>query len=205
ASAGGRADFTPAEGVTLGFNADYAKDKYDDSAIGLTEARTYSYGGDFSAAFSDQTQVYAFVQLERIRSDQAGSQTFAQPDWTGRSEDRTNSAGVGVKHQAMGGKLELGAEATLTRMYNDVTVDAGVASPPFPTITTAVDRLRLRAVYQLQKDLSLVGSWWWERYDSADWHLDGVGPATVSNLLAFGDPSPRYKVNVLQLGVRYRF
>ncbi|HSC00386.1 MAG TPA: MtrB/PioB family decaheme-associated outer membrane protein, partial [Burkholderiaceae bacterium] len=93
-SAGGRADFTPAEGVTLGFNADYAKDDYNNSTIGLTEARTYSYGGDFSAAFSDQTQVYAFAQIERIRSDQAGSQAFAQPDWTGRSEDRTNSAGV---------------------------------------------------------------------------------------------------------------
>lgn len=203
-SAGGRADLTPAEGVTLGFNADYAKDDYTNSTVGLTEARTTSYGGDFSAALSDQTQVYAFAQFESIRSDQAGSQVFAQPDWTGRSEDRTHSVGVGVKHLAMGGKLELGADAVFTRMRNDVTVDAGVASP-FPTITTSVDRLRLRAVYQLQKNLSLVGSWWWERYDSADWHLDGVDPATVSNLLAFGDGSPRYKVNVLQLGVRYRF
>jgi hypothetical protein len=60
-------------------------------------------------------------------------------------------------------------------------------------------------VYQLQKNLSMVGSWWYERYDSQDWHLDGVYPSTISNLLAFGDQPPRYKVNVLQLGLRYRF
>ena len=175
-------------------------------AVLITGAgKNFCVGGDLSVAFSDETQVHAFAQVERIRSDQAGSQAFAQPDWTGRNEDRTNSVGLGIKHLAMGGKLELSADAIVTRMHNDVTVDAGVASPPFPTNHTSVDRFRLGAAYQLQKDLSLVGSWWWERYDSTDWHLDGVSPSTISDLLTFGDAPPRYKVNVLQLGVRYRF
>jgi len=204
-SAGGRVEVTAKEGVTLGVNADYAKDDYTDTTIGLTQARTTSAGADFSAALSDQTQLYGFIQTEQIKSDQAGSQVFAAPDWTGRNEDRTNSLGFGVKQLALGGKLELSADAVFTRMTNDITVDAGAASPPFPSITTDVDRFRLKAVYQLQKNLSLVGSWWYERYDSQDWHLDGVGPATIANLLVFGDPPPRYKVNVLQLGLRYRF
>src|SRR5262245_39015959 len=204
-SVGGRVDVTATEGVTFGVNADYAKDDYSDSTIGLTEACTYSLGADFSAALSDKTSLYGFLQAEQIRSDQAGSQVFAAPDWTGRSEDRTNSLGFGVKHLAMGGKLELSADAVFTRMTNDITVDAGITSPPFPSITTNVDRFRLKAVYQLQKNLSLVGSYWYERYDSADWHLDGVFPATISNLLAFGDQPPRYRQNVLQFAVRYRF
>ncbi|HET7526463.1 MAG TPA: MtrB/PioB family decaheme-associated outer membrane protein, partial [Burkholderiaceae bacterium] len=204
-SIGGRVDVTAKEGVTFGLNADYAKDDYSDTTIGLTQARTYSVGGDFSAALSDQTQLYGFIQAEQIKSDQAGSQLFAAPDWTGRNEDRTQSLGFGVKQLAMGGKLELSADAVFTRMKNDITVDAGVTSPPFPTITANVDRFRLKAVYQLQKNLSLVGSWWYEKYDSADWHLDGVSPATISNLLAFGDQAPQYRVNVLQFAVRYRF
>ena len=204
-SAGGRVDFTVKEGVSVGLNADYAKDDYHDTTIGLTAARTYSVGGDFSAAFSDDTQVYAFAQSERIRSDQAGSQVFAQPDWTGRNDDSIDTVGFGVKQLAMGGKLQLNADVVHTRMHNDVAVNAGVADPPFPTASTSIDRFRLRATYQLQKNLSLVGSWWWEHYDSQDWRLDGVYPATVSNLLVFGDQSPRYKVNVLQLGLRYRF
>jgi len=204
-SAGGRVDVTAKEGVTFGLAADYAKDDYTDSTIGLTQARTRSVAGDFSAALSDQTQLYGFFQAERIDSDQAGSQAFATPDWTGHSQDSTNSLGFGVKQLAMGGKLELSADAVFTRMKSDVTVDAGAASPPFPTMTTNVDRFRLKAVYQLQKNLSLVGSYWYERYDSADWHLDGVFPATISNLLVFGDQPPSYRQNVLQFAVRYRF
>jgi len=204
-SVGGRVDVTAKEGVTFGLNADYANDDYTDSTIGLTQARTYSVGADFSAALSDKTQLYGFLQGEQVRSDQAGSQVFTAPDWTGRNEDRTNSVGFGVKQLAMGGKLQLSADAVTTRMKNDVTVVAGVTSTLFPTNTTSVDRLRLKAVYQMQKNLSLVGSWWYERYDSTDWHLDGVYPATISNLLAFGDQPPRYKVNVLQFAVRYRF
>ena len=204
-SAGGRADVTAAEGVTFGLNADYANDDYDNSTIGLIDARTYSVGADFSAAVSDKTQLYGFAQTEHIRSNQAGSQVFAAPDWTARNEDRIDTLGVGLKHLAMGGKLELSADVGFTRMTNDVTVDAGVTSPPFPTVKTTIDRFRLRAAYQLQKNFSVVGSWWYERYDSQDWHLDGVFPSTISNLLAFGDQSPRYRVNVLQLGLRYRF
>jgi len=204
-SAGGRADITAAEGVSIGLNADYANDDYNNSTIGLIDARTYSFGADFSAAVSDVTQLYGFAQSEHIRSNQAGSQAFAAPDWTARNEDRIDTLGFGLKQQAMGGKLELSGDLGFSRMYNDVTVDAGVTSPPFPTNTTSIDRFRLRAVYQLQKNLSLAGSWLYERYDSQDWHLDGVYPSTITNLLAFGDQSPRYKVNVLQLGLRYRF
>jgi MtrB/PioB family decaheme-associated outer membrane protein len=204
-SAGGRADVTAGEGVTFGLTADYANDDYNNSTIGLVDARTYSFGADFSAAVSDKTQVYGFAQTEHIRSNQAGSQVFGLPDWTARNEDRIDTLGLGLKHLAMGDKLELSADLGFTRMDNDVTVDAGVTSPPFPTNTTSIDRFRLRAVYQVQKNLSVVGSWWYERYDSQDWHLDGVTPSTISNLLAFGDQPPRYKVNVLQLGLRYRF
>jgi len=204
-SAGARADFTAKEGVTLGITGDYAKDDYNASTIGLTQARTYAWGGDLSAALTEQTQLYAFVQTERIRSDQAGSQVFAAPDWTARNLDNSTSVGFGVKQLAMGGKLELSGDVVLTRLRNDIAINAGGTSPPFPTITTTVDRLRVKAVYQLQKNLSLVGSLWHERYDSTDWHLDGVFPATITNLLAFGDQPPRYRVNVVQFAVRYRF
>lgn len=202
---GGRADATLVEGVTLGLAGDYAKDDYTNSTIGLLDASTYTVGVDFSVAASEQTQFYGFAQGERIISNQANSQTFSTPDWTARNQDQTNSVGLGVKTLTMKGKLELAADVVFSRMSNDISVDAGTTSPPFPSITTSVDRLRLRAVYRLKDNLSLVGGWWYERYQSQDWHLDGVYPATISNLLAFGDQPPRYRVNVLQFALRYRF
>lgn len=51
----------------------------------------------------------------------------------------------------------------------------------------------------------LTGSYWYERYDSQDWRLDGVLPATIPNLLAFGAQAPNYSVNVLRVAMRYRF
>jgi MtrB/PioB family decaheme-associated outer membrane protein len=204
-TASARADATLVEGVNVGLGVDYSNDDYSHSTIGLTDGRSLSVGVDFSAAISDQTQLYGFVQSERIRSNQAGSQVFALPDWTARNEDKTDTVGFGIKQLAMKGKLELSADAVFTRMRNDISVDAQVLSPAFPPVKTSADRLRLRAVYRVQDNLSLVGSWWYERYESQDWHLDGVYPATISNLLAFGDQPPRYRVHVLQFAVRYRF
>lgn len=204
-SAALRADAAIGEGVNVGVGLDYANDDYTHSTIGLLDGRSVGIGGDFSAVVSDQTQVHGFVQSEHIRSRQAGSQVFGQPDWSARSDDRADVFGFGLRHVAMKGKLDVGADLVRSRLRGDVSVDALVTSPPFPTAKTTVDSVRLRAVYRLQDNLSLVGNWWYERYQAQDWQLDGVLPATISNLLAFGDQPPRYSVHVVQFTLRYRF
>jgi MtrB/PioB family decaheme-associated outer membrane protein len=201
---GARADVNVAEGVDVGLSMDLAYDDYNDTTLGLLYGRSASAGADVSAAISDQTQVHAFVQAERVRSRQWGSQNFAQPDWAALSKDVVEVVGVGVKHLAMKGKLELGADVTFSRSRSDVTVDLG-SSNPFPTAKTSLDSVRLNATYKLQENLSLLGSYWYEWYEARDWHYDGVTASAVPNLLAFGDPPPRYRVNVLRLAIRYRF
>jgi MtrB/PioB family decaheme-associated outer membrane protein len=204
-SAALRADAALGEGVSVGLSADYAKDDYNHSTIGLLDGRSASLGGDFSAVVSDQTSVHGYVQSERARSRQAGSQVFAQPDWTARNRDVVDVVGFGLRHQALKGRLELGFDAVRSRGRNDVSVDAGAASPPFPTARTIIDSVRLRAVYRLQDNVSIVGTWWHERFQAQDWHLDGVLPGAVSNLLAFGEQPANFRIDVLQLAVRYRF
>lgn len=204
-SAGLRADLTAAKNLNVGLSVDVSYDDFNHSTIGLIDARSVSVGGDVSAALDDETQVNLYAQLERIRSRQAGSQLFAQPDWTGHNQDAVKLVGVGLKHSALKGKLELGADLAFSRSRSDVSVSTGGLNPPFPTATTALDSLKLRANYRLTDQLSLTGSYWYERYSAQDWHFDGVAPSTVSNLLAFGDPPPRYTVNVVQIALRYRF
>ena len=200
-----RADFTVNEIVNVGLGADLANDDYRHSTIGLTDDRTASLVANVSVALSEQTQLHAFAQGERIKSRQLGSQVFAQPDWSGNTRDDFYVGGIGIRHLAMGGKLELAGDFTMSRSHSDVTVDAGVAAPPFPTATTSLDSLRLRASYRLKDNLSVVGSYWYENYDAQDWRYDGVQPATISNLLAFGEQPPHYRVHVLQVALRYRF
>lgn len=204
-SAGLRGDIALGERVNLGLNVDVTKDDYDRSTIGLLDGRSVSVGADVAWAVSDETQLHVFAQGEEIRSRQAGSQLVAQPDWWGRTRDSFEVLGLGARHLALKGKLELGADLVFARSRSRMWVDTGLSDPGFPTATTARDTLKLHATYRLRDNLSLIGSYWYERYDAQDWRLDGVLPATVPNLLALGEQPPRYHVNVLGVAVRYRF
>ncbi len=203
-SIGGRADVAVSEAVNFGFSMEMAYDDYNDTTLGLLYGRTANASADLSLAVSDDTQVHAFVQGERVRSKQAGSQVFGQRDWSALSKDAVEVFGLGVRHAALKGKLELGADLTLSRSRNEIEVEVGSISA-FPAAKVSIDSARLHAIYKWQDNMSLFGSYWYEQYESQDWHADGVTPSVVTNLLAFGDPPPRYRLHVLRLGVRYRF
>lgn len=198
-------DATLGEGVGLTFTLDAANDGYGRSAVGLTASRTVSVGVDLSAAISDETQAHLFAQGEHIRSRQAGSQASAGTDWTATSRDRVHVFGAGLRHSALKGRLELGAELTFTRSWSDVRVDTGATDPGFPTARTQFDGARVSATWKLQDRVAIVGSYGYEDLRSNDWHLDGVTPGTVPVLLTLGDATPRYRANVLRVAMRYSF
>ncbi len=200
-----RIDWTATEKLSLGFGIEGTQDDYSESVIGLTDGRSLSLNIDAAYALSDKTQLRAFAQAEAMHTRQVGSQLYGGADWEGRVRDRFSVTGVGVKHLAMDDKLELGADLTVSRARSVTLVDTGTATDPFPDTTTSMDRLKVTATYQLKDNLSLVGSLWHERYDAADWRLDGVRADTVPYLLAFGQQAPQYRVNVVQFSVRYRY
>jgi MtrB/PioB family decaheme-associated outer membrane protein len=204
-SAGLRADFTASEKVSIGVTADFAQDDYNKSSVGLTDARSTSLGADLSVAVSEGTHLRAFVQTEAVRSQQAGSQAVSAADWSARSKDRVEVLGLGVTHAAIANKLDIGADLTYSRSRSDITVDPGAGVPPFPTAITRLKGAKVYATYKLKEQLWLTGSFWYERYDTSDWHVDGVSPDAVANLLAFGEQAPRYSVTVLRIGLRQRF
>jgi len=199
-----RVDYVVNEKVSLGVTADYANDDYNHSPVGLTSARTANLAGELAVVFDEKTSGRAFVQSQIIRSQQNGSQAFAGPDWTGKVRDQFDVLGFGVKHVASE-KLDIGADLTITHARSETTVDNGIGSPPFPTATSKLDRFSIYGLYKLKDNMSIVGSYAYEHYDSDDWRLDGIAPATVPNLLTFGNQSPRYNVSVLRVALRYKF
>ena len=203
--AGLRADVSVTPAINVGLTLDGTADDYTASRLGLLDSRQQSAGVDLSYALSEQTRLHVELQAERARSRQAGSQAFAQPDWWGRSDDEVHLAGAGVTHSALGGQLELGAEGFVLRSKSDTVVAAGPSEPPFPTARTTLQRVQLQASYRLSERSALVGRYVYERYLAHDWHTEGVGPATVYNLLAFGEMPPHYRANAVQLAWRYRF
>lgn len=203
--AGARADWAVSDTVSLGLGVDWVNDDYSQTVIGLKESEATNISADIAVALSDDTHFHAFVQGEKMWSRQAGSQAYAAPDWTGRVEDRFRVLGLGIKHAAIPDKLDIGADLTFSRSDSDTSVQTSIDEPPFPTAETSRDVVKLYASYKIDENLWLNGSYWYERYDSADWRLDGVQPDTVQNLLAFGNQAPQYRVNIFRVSVRYRF
>lgn len=204
-SATARADYTLNDKVALGFAAEYANDDYAASAIGLNKARNSNLSADVAVTLSERTRLTGFVQADRIHSLQSGSQAFAAVDWRARNHDRFDMIGLGLKHAAIVDKLDIGADLTVSRARSRVTLETVIPEPEFPTDKTSVDSLKLYANYKMSEAITLTGSWWYERYESVNWHTDGLLPSTVVNLLALGVPTPNYRVNVVRLAMRYRF
>jgi MtrB/PioB family decaheme-associated outer membrane protein len=202
---GFRAGFLPHERVTVGLGADFSKDDYSKSAVGLTESRETDVNLDTSVVLTDASSAHVFAGRQTIKSEQAGSQAFANPDWSARNDDTVDSFGIGVRHQLIENRLDVGADYVMSRSTGEVKVNTGAPDPDFPDLTTDLDSVKLYADYLLKKNLTLHAAYWYESYHSKDWMLDGVAPGTTANVISFGQESPDYSVHALMLSLRYGF
>lgn len=200
-----RADVALSDTITLGADADIGYDNYTATAVGLRDARQAGLGVDLGVAISDETQLSAWARGEQLRSRQAGSQNLSTADWSGRVLDRVETLGASLRTQAMKGRLELGADLMLVRARSQVAVDPGSATPGFPQASTARESVGLRATWRIQPNLWLVTRYAYEHWRSQDWHVDGLTPSAVENLLAFGSTAPRGQQQLLSVAVRHRF
>ena len=204
-AAGLRADIAVSEGVSLGLDVDGAIDNYSSSSIGLTDGWRWGIGADLSLALSEATRLQFFARGDWIRSQQAGSESFGNPNWTGENRDSAMVVGLGLKHAAIPDKLDIGADLSYSGSSNTVLMNTQASNSAFPDVTTSRSTFKLYATYRLKENLSLTGSYWYEHFTSDNWQLQGVQPATIWNYLAFGIQPPQYNVNVFRVTLRYSF
>ena len=195
--------FLPVETITLGLSVDYATDDYTDSQIGLTDGSEFSIHADAAMMLGESTNLHFFVGQQKIKSNQAGSQTFSTPDWHANNNDTITTAGIGFT-QGITEQLDVGADFTMSRSVGEVTVTTTSPSV-FPDNVTNLDSLKLYANYRIKESISLYLGYWYESYDSSNWALDGVTPDTIPNVLSLGIQSPTYDVSVVALSLRYQF
>ena len=72
---------------SLGLSADYSDDDYSNSEIGLTDGKDYSATLDASYNPMRGLTTHAFYTRQQIKSKQAGSQSFSEPDWLANTTD----------------------------------------------------------------------------------------------------------------------
>ena len=199
------AAFTPHERVSIGVGVELSKDDYSNSVLGLTQSNEADFNADASLLLTETTSMHMFASWQQIKSEQVGSQTFSTPDWTGKNNDTFSSVGIGVKHQLIKDKLDVGADYVLSRSTGKVNVETGAPNGDFPNLETDLNSVKLYADYRLKENLTLHAAYWYEHYNSKDWMLDGVNPDTIPNVIAFGQDSPDYDVHAVMMSLRYRF
>jgi len=204
-TAGLRVDLMLGQAVNLGLGYDYANDDYSNSQIGLTSSKDSTLTADMSAILAKKTNLHLFITSESINSQQAGSSVASTPDWTGENTDTINTGGIGIKQGLFEGKFDIGADYTTSHSTGETIIADGSASTPFPNLVSKLNSFKLYGTYHIKENMSVNGTYWYEHYLSQDWHLDGVTPNTIPNVLAFGEQPPSYYANVIMLSLRYKF
>ena len=194
----------PRDDLSLSASADYLKDDYDHSEIGLTEAKHQVYTLDASYGPAENLNLYAFISYEDIRSEQANSENDGPATWFTELSDKVTTGGVGVDYTLPGDRWTLGLNYTESYGKGETDVDAADAEP-YPDIRSRVRTVELSALYRHSDSLDLKFAWWYERYKADDWALDDVEPDTLSSVLLTGEDSPDYDNNVLMISAIYHW
>ena len=197
-----RSSLLVSERADLGFEIEYGEDSYDETDVGLTASEYTRAGFDGSWSFKGGS-VYGAVYADFYDVDQSNSQRVADADWSATTRDRFANATIGVALPEILGLVDTSLEYSWSGSVGETHNDTSGRQSRFPDLRSRRDNVRLRASYPFNDSLTLGFDYLYERFQSDDWALDGVGPTTVSNLLSFGADAFNYTANVFYFSIRY--
>ena len=196
-------DLMPLDALAFTISYYTTDDEYGQSVLGLQTSEERSFNLDANYALSEQTTLYAFYADETIDARMAGAESANAMPWIARTEDAFETWGVGVSGRITD-RLTYGLDYMSSDSEGDILTDSGAGEAPFPVLTTELRYTRAYVDFQLNERWSLGLDVYNEKYDTADWYVDGIGPADISGLLNLGESSPDYSVNVIRVLARFR-
>jgi predicted porin len=230
-------DWMPADRLNVQFNGEYSKDKYSGHTYGLREGTAWLFSTDASYAINEDWELTAWYSHDNTEATQHGWREGSN-GLTGNAEldklddfnDTGDSIGLGMKARLIP-KLKIGADLQWTRNTSEINqaltalsispttglpvattgtliYATGTAAAQLPDITSTVTRIKLFAVYALQKNSDLRVDLIHERWKTNDWSWqfsDGTpftyGSTTSDGTTVYMDP----KQNSTFVGVRYAY
>ncbi len=190
--------------VSLSFDGLIADDSYTLSPLGMQDAEEVQLAVDFTWTVSDTLSWYVDLGLDSIESSQIGSESFATPDWQAEYDDEFTSAGTGLRIREIADKMNLTIDLRTSDSVSEIHMDSvATGADPFPDLETHHDALRVRLDYRWSPRLLLEFGATWQTFETDDWMLDGVDPATMPEVLALGaDP---WDDQQLLFGIGFRY
>lgn len=178
-------DWMASEALTLTFNAEGAKDKYDFSAarpFGLRDGSATNYSFDVAYSLSDAWQLTAWYARDNTTATQVAQRAAtggaAAAEKEADLEDIGDTLGAGLRGTLMP-RLRVGADVLYVKNVNRypeavTLLGAGTLYPagitgPLPDIKNELTRFKLFATYGLAKSSDIRVDYIHELWKTDDW------------------------------------
>ncbi len=195
----------PERPLSVGMTYLYADDSYSRSELGMTESNEDRFTVDFSWAVSETASMYLTAGSESIDAVQLGSTAFSEPVWEASHDDDFTHYGGGFRVTGASDKFDLTFDYTHSDGETEILfAGQGVAAAPLPNLESTMDSMRLTLRYNVSERFDANVGVRYERFETADWALDGVAPDTIPSVLTMGADAYDYDVWVIGIGFRYR-
>lgn len=201
------ADYALLENLFAGLFFEIADEDFKDVDIGLSDARSESYGLDLSANFSQHVSAHAFVSFEKLEADIFGADNIDGASWQASQDDDFRTVGFGFRFDQLPGKWVRGSlDLSYASADGEIEIKKrGVRDPAFPTLETRRFTLEASVERELHENLDLRLNYLVGDLTENDFFRDNVQPGTVPTLLGLGELTPDGTVHVISAMLRYRF
>ncbi|WP_455203775.1 MtrB/PioB family decaheme-associated outer membrane protein [Kaarinaea lacus] len=200
-----RLGYHPIDQLELGFVTEYAKDKYDNSEIGLQDSEELNYTVDISYAIATDVLlirklgIYANYSNNTIESNQVGEATGP---WQAKHDDQIDIINLGINDEMIKDKLVIELDYVYADSIGKIEV---IGSDALPDLKSKRHTMTLSADYKLTKKSAVQAYYRYEKYEETNWAVDGILPNSIGNVLTMGEASPEYDIGVFALSYSYAF
>lgn len=181
-----------------------SRDDYRNSPLGLQAMHEERGSTALTWTPRDSLSAYVAGGYERLFNLQNGYAGVDTSPWLTADSERFWNVGVGGRWIPQE-RWTLSVDYLISPSYDSTDTTVGSLQQAFPQNWTKLDSTRLDLAYRWTSALQVHFRYTRETYNSSDWALNGVGPATVPNLLALGIQPLRDNVNLFAVTVRYQF
>jgi hypothetical protein len=190
--------------LTWSIEESLAKDDYRSSPLGLQSTHEERASSTLTWTPRDTLSAYVDAGYERLFNMQNGFAGLATSPWLAADTDRFWNAGLGGRWDPQA-RWSLTLDYLIAPSYDSTDNTVGGLQQAFPQNWTKLESTRFGVMYQWTPATQIHFRYTREQYNSNDWAVSGVMPATVPNLLALGVQPYRDSANVFGLTMRYQF
>lgn len=196
--------WAPLDTLTWTVEGTWSDDAYRLTDLGLQQARDRKIASTVTYTPAQTVSVYLEGGYQRLSALQAGSIGDGAPLWYVADNQGFWDAGGGG-HWAIARRWDVNVDYIHSLSRGDDTTFVSGLGEPFPENRYTLDSVTVGGTYLVSDKLKVRLRYVHERYDTSDWALGGVGPATVPALLALGVEPDRYTVDMVALTAQYEF